>query len=97
MIPEYNTGGIVIPSLDGVLGPITSQALNMSRLANIVKTMQMNTVGMVDSFQDLRDGFMKLGNAVSEATDVLEKDVPPTTEEVRLGKANLARIVKNRG
>lgn len=97
MIPEYSTAGIVIPALDGVLGPNTRRLISELQLTNAIKSMQMNTVGMVDSFQKLSDGFMKLAKDVSEVAVALEKDVPPTTEEVRLGKANLARIVRNRG
>ena len=101
IIPEYNAGGIILPAMDGIVGPVTRQALDMSRLANIVKTMQTNAAGMDDSFRRLSDGFMngfmKLAKDVSEVVVALGKDVPPTTAEVRMQRLNLARTVKDRG
>lgn len=95
-----DAGGIVIPALDGVLGPITSQALNMSRLANIVKTMQAlasAAPAAADSFHGMNDALKNLGKQVHVLKESLKVDLPPTTAEVRMQRLNLARIVRNRG
>ena len=100
-VPEYNAGGIVLPAMDGIIGPVTRNAINEFQLTNAIKSMQTNAAGMDDSFRRLSDGFMngfmKLAKDVNEVVVALGKDVPPTTAEVRMQRLNLARTVKDRG
>ena len=96
-VPEYNAGGIILPAMDGIIGPVTRNAINEFQLTNAIKSMQTNAAGMDDSFRRLSDGFMKLAKDVNEVVVALGKDVPPTTAEVRMQRLNLARTVKGRG
>ena len=94
MIPEHSTG-VLGPFSDGVLGPNTKRVISDLQLTTAIKSMQTNTVGMADSFQKLSVAIASL--RLREVAVALEKDVPPTTEEVRMQRLNLARIVRNRG
>ena len=100
ILPEYDTGAIVLPAMDGIIGPVTRNAINDLQLSAAIKTMQVLATAapvVADSFYSMSDVLKKLGKQVADLDKKLKEELPPTTEEVRLGKANLARTVSDRG